>query len=98
MNFVEKPRFKEPEEVPFRIIAYEFNNYPISTLDLEKEYYFITSEDEYAAKHRLQRYIADKLLNDDPIADYIMDIIKDAMLEDGELKEITVSDIMKGLV
>jgi hypothetical protein len=93
MNFTEKPRFKEPEEKRFSIIAYEFNNFPISTLDTDKEYYYIEPEEEYAAKNRLQRYLAEKLLNDDPIADYIMDILKDAMTEDGTLKELKVSDI-----
>lgn len=91
-KFEYRPRFEEPEEKPFSIIAYEFNNYPISTLDLEKEYYYIDSE-EFVAEQRFQRYIADKLLNDDPIADYIMDILKDEMADDGTLEIMTVSEI-----
>lgn len=96
-KFEHRSRFEEPEEVPFSIIAYEYNNYPISTLDLEKEYYFIASEDEYVAKQRFRRYIADKLMNDDPIVDYILDVLKDKMIADGTLHELNVHDIMERL-
>lgn len=96
-KFEHRSRFKEPEEKPFKIIAYEFNNYPISNLDPEKEYYYIETEEKYAEKSRLQRYIAEILLNDEPIADYIMDIIKDEMTDDGTLKKMNVSEIEERL-
>lgn len=78
------------------LIANEFDGRPILESDHEEEYYFYLHMNQFCSRDRLREMILHILKNEDE-RDYFIDIIIDALNENGELDLVNIHEIREVL-